>query len=224
LGDIREGKFRKLLFLAKDLASQRSDKGLDKAADILLQIIDKGCEDPEILVCAATYLLQGSRTSDYSIKYKAVTLTDKAVAAAQNNIAILERAIQCYELALKDFPEKINEIIHLSLVILNEDPDHVESMITLAYHREHPSVTLSIEDAIRMLEWAKEVKPGNVFVDFALARLYAEAGKFGAAKKLYKQVAETSKPGSQDSVKAHLQMKSIRDKSRQKKHRQYGVN
>ncbi len=140
------------------------------------------------------------------------------------NIEILENAIHCYELTLSSFPEKINEIIRLCLKILDIDPDHIESMIIIANHREHPYVALNLPDAVRMLEWAKEVEPNNTLIDFALARLYIEAGRVVEAKKLFKKVVNDSQPGSKDALDALRQIKTIRDQNKHKRYRKYGVN
>ncbi len=215
-------KNRKLLALAKDLAREHTDEGLDRAAEILLHLIDEGCEDPEVLIKAATYLLQGSWMSKYGTKKEAVALLDKALPMIPENLALLEAAIHGYELTLRDFPEKLNAILQLSLQILQFNPDHIESMITLADHREHPQVALSLTEAIRMMEWAQEVEPRNPYVNFTLVRLYNEAGQLRKAKRLYKQsvlnnlnVQHLGKPD---------QPASANPKFRNRRYRRYGSN
>jgi hypothetical protein len=116
-----EGKVKRLLALARYLARKHSDKDLEKAAEILLHLIDNGCANPEVYIDAATYLLQGPKTSHPETRQKAISLIDQSVALAPDNLAILESAIRCYELILGDFPEKQNEIIQLSLKILDVD-------------------------------------------------------------------------------------------------------
>lgn len=219
-----KGKVQQLLALAEELASQHTDSALDKAADILLHLVNTGCEDPEILVNAAIYLLHGPRASEYGIKQKAISLADKATALASDNISILEKAIACYEIALGDFPEKLNVIIRLSLKMLEINPHHIEAMITLAYHREHPSIALSLADTIRMLEWAKEVEPDNLYVNFSLGRLYIEAGKYSQANVLYQQVLASSDPNSLEALDARNKIKSLHSKSKIKRHPKYGLN
>jgi hypothetical protein len=49
-------KYRKLLFLVKEMAAKHTDQDLNQAIDILTQAIDEGCEDPGLLVTTATYL------------------------------------------------------------------------------------------------------------------------------------------------------------------------
>jgi thioredoxin-like negative regulator of GroEL len=69
-------------------------------------------------------------------------------------------------------------------------------MLALASHREHPVVKLSLEDAIRMMEWARDIEPGNHLVAFTLARLYVETGMLQEAKALYNQInSPTDLPG-----------------------------
>jgi len=215
---------QKLLALAEELASKQTDSELNKAADILLHLINTGCEDPEILVRAATYLLQGPRRSEFSIKQKAISLLDKVVALSPDNISVLEKALACYELTLNDFPEKLNIIVRLALKILEIDPDHIEAMITLAYHREHPCVALSLADTIRMLEWAREVEPDNFYVSFSLARLYIEAGKYNLANSQFQQVLANSEPDSWEALDAGYKIKFLHSKSKIKRHPKYGFN
>lgn len=222
--NVFEEKVQKLLVLAKEQARQRNDKGLTKAAEILLQLIDQGSNDPEVLIYAATYLLQGPKAADIEVKKKAIYLLDKATSLAPDDIFISEGAIHGYELVLNDFPEKLDNIIQLCLHVLDLDPNHIECMITLAHHREHPSVALSLADTIRMLEWAKEVEPDNVFVDLALARLYTENAQYGEAKKLYRSIIQNSGTGDKESKNAQHGINTLRSKSRTKKSRKYGVN
>jgi hypothetical protein len=85
---------------------------------------------------------------------KAVTLTAKAVAPGLDNI------------------------IRLSLIILDWDPCDIESMLIIANHREHPRVKLSLADTIAMLEWARELAPANVFIPCIIVRLYAETYRY----------------------------------------------
>jgi tetratricopeptide (TPR) repeat protein len=217
-------KVRKLLALAKDLARQNNDKGLDKATEILLHTIDEGFQEPELLVTAATYLLQSSWRSKYSIKKQALDLTDQAVALASDDLSVLEAAVHCYELTLNDFPEKLNEIIRLNLKILDLDPENVDAMVTLASHREHPRVALSLDDAIRMMEWAQDVAPGNNIVAFILSRLYMEAGKHEEAKKLYKQVLQNGEINPIEDTGYNQRSKSNRNQSQIKRYRKYGRN
>jgi tetratricopeptide (TPR) repeat protein len=213
----------KLLALAKDLANQHTDEGLDKAADVLLHAVDEGCGDPEVLVAAAVFLLQGSRAARYDVKKKAIGLVDKAVSTDTNNIHTLEKAISCYELVLNDFPSKLDDIIKLSLKILDLDPDHVDSMITLANHRNSPGVSLSLADTTRMLEWAREVEPDNVFAAYTLARLYAEARQYQKARTLYQQIMANGSDQAKEAVSTEKQLKS-KSKSKNKQVRKYGVN
>ncbi len=182
---------RKLLFLAKDLAAGRTDQGLDKAIDILTKAIGAGCQDPRVLVTAASYLLQSSQATKPGMREKALSLASQAVALSPNNIRILEEAVACYELTLGDFPEKLEDVLKLYLQMLDLNPDHIVAMLALANHREHPCVRLSLEDAIGMLEWAKEIEPTNHLVAFTLARLYVEAGRLEEAKVLYEQISSS---------------------------------
>ncbi len=214
---------RNLLSLAKEMAGQLNDAGLDSAAGILVRAIDEGCQYPELLVSAATYLLQGSRGTLFAVKKKAVSLVDRAVALAPEDVSILEMAVHCYELVLNDFPDRLNDIIRLSLRILDLDPDHVDAMITLAGHREHPRVKLSLEDAIRMLEWAQEVAPDNVYVAFSLTRLYMEARQYDEARKTYRRVVSGTGPGSARTPNTQFLSQSLHPK-RPRKHRRYGKN
>ncbi len=224
MGILDEDNVQKVLALAKDLASGRTDEGLDKAAEILLHTIDEGSIDSEILVTAASYLLQGSHSSKIETKKEAISLINKAVALAPDNIVVLETAIHCYELVQNDFPEKLNDVIRLCLKVLDLNPDHVECMITLATYRENPSVALSLEDTIRMLEWAQELEPNNIYVAFTLARLYSEAGLHRKARKLYQQVESNSKPDSEEYLDARNQTQSLNTKNERKKYRKYSKN
>jgi tetratricopeptide (TPR) repeat protein len=185
-------KCRKLLFLAEELAANHTDKGLDQAIDILTGAIDEGCQDPRILVTAANYLLQSARATRPGIGEKALELASQAVALAPESIPVLEEAVACFELRLDDYPEKLEDVLKLYLKILDLNPDHIEAMLILANHREHPCVRLSLEDAIGMLEWAKQIDPANHFVAFTLARLYVETGKLQEAKDLYEQINSSS--------------------------------
>ncbi len=221
-----EAKVRKMLALARELAGQHSDKSLERAADVLLHLVREGVEDPEVLIKAAEYLLQGPHSHDSQIKTQVISLVDRAVSTLPDNIAILEAAIHCYELTLSSYPDKLNDIIHLCLKILDLDPDNVEAMITLAFHREHPGVALELGDAIRMLEWAKEVDPDNRLVDFTLGRLYAESGQYNRAKKLFREVTARTDPESAEATDSQHYLKSLRAKSGKgrKYGRKYGTN
>jgi tetratricopeptide (TPR) repeat protein len=221
---IKEEKARKLLALASELASQRTDIGLDKAAEVLLFLLEEGYQRPDALISAATFLLQGSHSTDYAWQEKAISLVDKAVFLETENIPLLERAIQCYELVLNTFPDKMNDIIRVCLRILDLDPDHVESMITLAYHREHPYVALDLEDTIRMLEWAKEVDPDNSYIDITLARLYSEAGHIGKARELLKQAMDSMETDSPYQNGIRYPQKSRPHKSGFGQTRKFGAN
>jgi pentatricopeptide repeat protein len=216
-------RISKLLALARDLANQRTDAGLDKAAGVLLQAIDEGYQDPQVLVNAATYLLQGPRVSRYEVKKKALYLIDRAVAQETDNIPLLEKAISGYELILNDFPDRLNAIVRISLKILDLDPNHIDSMITLASHRENPGVSLSLEEATRMLEWAREVEPNNIFAAYALARLYAEARQYKKARDIYRQIMENGGRGAEEAVNAEHKVRS-KTKDKNKRMRKYGVN
>ena len=219
-----EAEVNRLIDMAKDLASRHNDAGMEKAAEIMLYLINAGHENPEILVSAASYLLQGPSGNKRKIKDQAVALIDKALSFAPENISILERAILSYELVLNDFPDKLNDIIRLCLKILDLDPDHVNCMVTLAYHRHHPGVALKSIDAIQMLEWAKEVEPNNILVDSALARLYMESGNYRRARSLYQKIIANTDSDSMESLDAQRQIKSVRPESRFKRRRKYGVN
>jgi tetratricopeptide (TPR) repeat protein len=217
-------KVRKILALAKELAKQNTDKGLDKATEILLRTIDEGFQDPELLVTAATYLLQSSWRSKHGIKKQAIDLVDRVAASTSDDISVLEAAVHCYELTLNDFPEKFNEIIRLNLRILDLDPENIDAMVTLASHREHPGVALSLDDAIRMVEWAQDVAPGNNIVAYTLSRLYMEAGKYEAAKKLYNDVLQNDEANPKKIKGPDQPSKSDRARSQTKRYRKYGRN
>ena len=216
-----DDRTQKLLALAGELAGQHTDAGLDKAADLLISAVNQGLENPELLVTAAAYLLQGSRGFTYEVRKQAVRLIEKAVSLAPDDESILETAVHCYVLILNDFPEKSNDIIHLSLKILNLNPDHTEAMITLASHREHPGVKLSLTDSIRMLEWAKEIEPDNIYVTFALARLCLENRNYTKARNLYQEVVASNAPESLETLDAQALLKSLKPRNR---HRKYGRN
>jgi tetratricopeptide (TPR) repeat protein len=217
-----EARVRKMLALARELAAQHSDKSLERAADILLHLVSEGVKDPGILVKAAEYLLQGPHSQDTETRAQAVSLIDQAVNSVPDNIVILEAAVHCYELTLNTYPDKLNNIICLCLKILDLDPDNVEAMITLAFHREHPGVALELGDAIRMLEWAKEVAPNNILVDFTLGRLYAESGQYNLAKRSFRKATSKTDPRSTEAADSQHYLKSLRSKSR--KYRKYGMN
>jgi tetratricopeptide (TPR) repeat protein len=188
-----------LLSLARDVASGKSDQNLDRATEILLYAIRGGCQDPEVLVTAASCLLQGSLAGDPNIKKKAAGLVDRAIALEPDRVPVLEEAIACYELVLNDIPDKLQEIIKLCFKILDLDPNHIESMVTLANLKDRPGATLSLEDSIAMMEWAYEIEPGSTFVAFTLARLYMEAGRFSEAKVLFAHIMSSS-PGSKEDI------------------------
>lgn len=219
-----EGNTRKMIDLARELAGQHTDAGLNKAAEIMLHLIETGHEDPEILIYAAMYLLQGPRGGSSETRNQALAMVDKATASMPENITLLKNAVFCYEMAIGDFPDKIDDIIRLCLKILDIDPDNVEAMITLACHRNHPGVALDYGDAIRMLEWAKEIEPDNMLVYFTLARLHMEAGHYKQARQIYRQIITHTESYSRDSLNARHQLKSIRPKSKYKRLRKYGVN
>lgn len=219
-----EEKIQKIMGLARELASCRTDEGLDKAAKILLHAIKQGYENPESLVTAANYLLQGSQMSKIETKKEAISLVDKAISLGTHNITILESAIHCYELILNDFPEKINNIIQLCLKVIESNPEHIDCMVTLATHRDHPSVALSLDEAIKMLEWAREIEPANSYVAFTLVRLYSEAGEYRKARRLYKQGVFHLKPNSIQATPHDYQEKSWHPKIKRKKYRKYGKN
>jgi tetratricopeptide (TPR) repeat protein len=215
-----------LLSLARDIASGKTDEELDKAIEILLYAIGNGCDDPEVLVTAASLLLQGSRSADPDIKKKAIQMVDKSMALEPDMIPVLEQAIACYELTLNDFPDKLDNIVKLCFRILDINPDHIESMLILANQRNRPGVTLSLEDAIGMLEWAQEVEPENKFVTFTLARLYLESGRFAEAKTLFSHIISSS-PGSKEADNAQREINSLRftnKKSGKIRYRKYGRN
>jgi tetratricopeptide (TPR) repeat protein len=213
---------KNLLRLARDLATRPGVHGADKAAEILLQAIKEGNEEPELLVDAAAYLLQSTGGHKYAIRKQAIELVDRAVAQAPEDLGILESAIHCYELTLHDFPEKFNEIIRLNLKVLDIDPENIDAMVTLASHREHPGVALSLEDAIRMLEWAQDIDSDNNIVAFALSRLYMEAGQYEEGKKLYERVLQNSEP--RKASPGALPVKPLRAKTKLKRYRKYGRN
>ncbi len=217
---------RKLLYLAKDLAAGRTDQGLDKAIDILTKAIDAGCQDPRVLVTAASYLLQSSQVARPGVREKALSFASQAVALSPNNIRILEEAVACYELTLGDFPEKLEDVLKLYLQLLDLNPDHIAAMLALANHREHPCVRLSLEDAIGMLEWAKEIEPTNHLVAFTLARLYVEAGRLQEAKVLYEQISSSSQESSGTMPKRdeNKPSKSTTTKSKRITHRRLSRN
>ena len=181
-----------LLSLARDIASSKTDEGLNKATEILLYAINKGCEDPEVLVTTADFLLQSPRAAETGIEIEAIKLVDKALEFESDKVSVLEEAIACYELTLSDFPGQLDKIIKVCYRILNLNPDHVESMLILANQRGRPGVTLTLEDTIGMLEWAQELAPANMFVAFTLARVYLEAGRFTEAKSLFARISSTS--------------------------------
>jgi tetratricopeptide (TPR) repeat protein len=216
-------RIRKLLALAKDFASKQTDEGIDRAAEILLRSIDNGCEDPETLVTAASYLLQGSKVSQDEVKKKAASLADKAALQATGNVPVLEKAISCYELILDDYPDKINDIIGLCLNILNSNPNHIESMIILAGHRKHPSVSLSLGDATRMLEWALETEPDNLLVAYSLARLYVESRRYKRARELFQQVLDRGTTEAAGETATNTQSGSG-TKPFDRRRRKYSVN
>jgi len=199
---------QRILIFAQNLANQRTDEGLHHAARMLLQVIHGGCNDPEILVTAASYLLQGPGASKLEIKKNAVSLVDKAMAQNIEKISILEMAIECYELVLHDFPDKIKDILRLCLKVLDLDPEHANCMVTLARHRKDPNVALSLEDTIRMLEWAHDVEPMNKTVDLTLYELYIEKGMYDKAHNIY-----DTQP-----------LQSLQSKSHIKRHRKFSRN
>jgi hypothetical protein len=69
---------------------------------------------------------------------------------------------------------RLDDIVWLSVIILNLDPCDIESMLIIANHREHPYVKLSLTDTLAMMEWAREIEPDNVYVAHIIARLYLE--------------------------------------------------
>jgi tetratricopeptide (TPR) repeat protein len=213
----------KLLDLARDQATKRTDEGLKKAADILLHAIDQGCDDPQVMVTAASYVLQGPLITKDEIRERALFLLDKAVFLAPEDIDILENAVPSYELIVNDSPDKLDKLINICLKILEQDSNHIESMITLANHRGHPGVTLSLSDAIRMLEWATEVEPNNKFAASTLGRLYLEAGQYKKARAILKKVVSKFNPdsGNNSGVKDLTQSFS---KGKIKRRRKYGIN
>jgi hypothetical protein len=73
---------------------------------------------------------------------------------------------------------RLDDIIRLSVVILNLDPCDIESMLIIAHHREHPYVKLPLTDAIAMMEWAREIEPDNVYVACIIERLYLETCRY----------------------------------------------
>lgn len=208
---------QKILALARDLARERTDEGLNKAAEILLHLIDEGCEDPEVLIIAATYMLQGSWMSKFGAKKEAVAMVDKAISRVTDKVSLLESAVHCYELTLNEFPDRLNDILQICLRILELDPEHIESMITLADHRENPRVALPLADAIRMMEWAQEIAPGNIYVNFTLARLYHEAGQHQKARRLYQKSVVGSESNSEKPKSSNM---PYRNQTR----RRYGIN
>jgi cytochrome c-type biogenesis protein CcmH/NrfG len=97
-------------------------------------------------------------------------------------------------------------------------------MITLAYHREHPGVALSLNDTIRMLEWAHEVDPSNVLVNLALARLYSEKGQYDKARMLYRKTLLQVNPNSFEAMNTQSQIGSFNSRPKTKKVRKFGIN
>lgn len=218
-----EESIRGVLHLAQSLAAQRTDEGLYHAAELLLRTIDEGCDDPEILVTGASYLLQGPLASKLETKKKAISLMDKAAVFDFDNVSVLEMVIECYELVLYDFPDKIKDILRLCLKVLDLDPEQVNCMITLARHRKDPNVALSLEDTIGMLEWAHDVEPTDKMVDLTLYQLYIEAGNYDKALNIHQEVIDRPKPAEKDEL-IHQQMQSLQSKSRLKRYRKYSRN
>jgi tetratricopeptide (TPR) repeat protein len=212
-----------LLSLARDLASQRTDAGLTKAFTIIANLIDEGCQDAEVLILAASCLLQGPQGLERQVRQKAISLVDEAVTLAPENISVLENAIDCYVLILKEFPDKLDEIVRLSLNILDLDPCNVEAMITLATYRNHPRVNLSLEDTIGMMEWAKEIKPANIIIHFTLAKLYGEAGKLEKAQALYAEIVPEAPLNLPQETPLPGESPPSRRKSSRKPYRKYGI-
>jgi tetratricopeptide (TPR) repeat protein len=204
---------RKLLASAHEFAMQRTDKGLDKAAEMLLHLVDNGCEHPEVLIKTATYLLQGSHGREPEIHYKVALMLDKIAVKPPDDINLIEEALHNYELIQSDHPEKLNNIIRLCLTILNTNPDHVESMTVLARNRKHFEVALSLEDAIRMLEWAHELEPDNILAALTLANLYIEAGKYASANSIYRKINKIAREDSQAALKKQNQSLSQHPRS-----------
>jgi tetratricopeptide (TPR) repeat protein len=220
---MEEDQIKKLLDLARDQAGKHTDEALRKASDILLHAIDQGCNDPQILLVAGSFILQGPPDNNSRTREKAITLIDKAVKEAPEDISILEKAVHCYELILNDQPEKLNDLLNICLKILNLNPEHIESMITLANHRNHPAVTLSLDEAIRMLQWAVEVEPNNKMAAATLARLYLEAGQYNKARGLFKKVMAVTHSDFK-SDPAGRDLKQVFPKTKNKRHRKYGIN
>lgn len=222
---MERGNIEKLLSLARELAVDKTDEGLNKAIEILFYTIDEGCEDPEVLVTAGAFLLQSSQAVDLHIREKAIQLVDKAMAFQPEKVPVLEDAIDCYELVLNDFPDKLDDIVKVCFRILEINPDHVESMVILANSRNRLGVTLSLEDAIGMLEWACEVEPDNTLAASTLARLLLEAGRFNEAKTLFSRVIDgLSGPQAiirQNKIKAS---RSAKMKIRILRHNRYSRN
>ena len=148
----------------------------------------------------------------------------RAVCLDSENINTLENAIQCYELVLDNFPVKLNDIIRISLKILDIDSDHVEAMITLACYRDHPLVSLDLEDAIRMLEWAKDIEPNNLMVNLTLAKLYSESGQIGKSRSLFRQVIKHSESGSCGLLDSFHEKKRSHPETGRRKPPKFGVN
>jgi hypothetical protein len=91
----------------------------------------------------------------------------------------------------------------------------------LANYPNHPEVALSLEDAIGMLEWAKDIEPSNNLVAISLASLHLEAGQYKPAQKLYQQVSDNSRL---DIPHYSQQMKPRPQRNTTKKLRKHGVN
>jgi predicted Zn-dependent protease len=85
-------------------------------------------------------------------------------------------------------------------------------------------VALSLDDTIRMLEWAEDIDPSNVYVTFTLARLYTEAGQHEKARKLFKQITKNSQSASPEVQDALNQVKSRQAQDKHKRYRKYSKN
>lgn len=214
-----------LLSLARELAANKTDEGLDKAIEILLYTIDKKCEDPEVLVTAATFVLQSSQAANLGARERAIQMVDRAIAHQPDRVAVLEDAIDCYELALNDFPDKLDEIVKVCFRILEVNPDHVESMVILATNRDRPGVALSLDDAIGMMEWACDIEPDNALAALTLTHLLLEAERFNEAKTLFTRiVAEPSGSKAITRQNGVTSSRSAKMKSMMLRYRRYSRN
>lgn len=184
---IDEEKKKILLGMVEEAKGKGTEEEYREAANILLELIEAGYEEQKILLGAAVNLLGSPERFDEDVEDKIIELTQKAVEKYPDNLLVLKVAASNYG----RIEGREGDSLKLHKKILEIDPQNLNSINVLANSWENPEASLSLNEAIKMMERAKEIAPlDSGTIIYNLGTLYAEAGRYDRAIETFKLVLE----------------------------------